>query len=174
MAARQIPELTAADKARFWAKVDVRGADECWLWSGNKNGTDGYGRIGVQGSYYLSTHVSLSLAGYMRGEAECAMHSCDNPPCCNPSHLTWATLAQNNHDRMIKGRNNSARGELNGIRKKPETVRGSRNGRAKLTEKQISDIRNSGERQIDCAVRYGVSQSLVSLIRRNEAWRHVP
>lgn len=32
------------------------------------------------------------------------MHTCDNPPCCNPSHLVLGTQAENLADMRAKGR----------------------------------------------------------------------
>jgi hypothetical protein len=37
------------------------------------------------------------------------MHTCDNPPCCNPEHLKLGTRAENNKDRAKKGRGKGAR-----------------------------------------------------------------
>lgn len=34
-------------------------------------------------------------------------HHCDNPTCCNPSHLFLGTVADNNADKLRKGRNKS-------------------------------------------------------------------
>ena len=33
-----------------------------------------------------------------------AAHSCDNPPCINPRHLSWLTRAQNIADSYARGR----------------------------------------------------------------------
>jgi HNH endonuclease len=35
---------------------------------------------------------------------EHVMHSCDNPPCCNPNHLSIGTHHENMIDSMLKGR----------------------------------------------------------------------
>lgn len=99
--------------ARFWAKVDRRGADECWEWRGwRKRG--GYGAfffpVRLARRRYGSAHrLSWALAhGDAPGDI-CVLHRCDNPPCVNPAHLFLGTLADNNRDKEAKGR--GARGE---------------------------------------------------------------
>ncbi|WP_408590103.1 hypothetical protein [Novosphingobium sp.] len=97
------------DIERFWSKVDKRGEDECWPWAGAKSGA-GYGSIrqsARRGKYkhLMATHVALHLDGRKRpSKAHVAMHSCDNPPCVNPKHLSWGTNLDNSLDMVSKDR----------------------------------------------------------------------
>ncbi|HXI55301.1 MAG TPA: hypothetical protein VNO55_04550, partial [Polyangia bacterium] len=54
---------------------------------------------------------------------------------------------------------------------------GSKNGSAKLNEKQVSEIlalyATDEYRQQDLAKKFGVSQRMISLITRREKWQHV-
>lgn len=89
------------DKAmKFWRKVEIQSADECWPWIGASSG--GYGRFGVHGrahrlAYELYYDTSIS------SEFFCC-HNCDNPICCNPQHLFVGTPGDNSQDMWEKGR----------------------------------------------------------------------
>jgi len=97
---------------RFWAKIRKGGEDECWEWEGYR-GQDGYGQYWV-GYRNFRAHRIAWLLTYRESISPglCVMHVCDNPPCCNPSHLKLGTIAENNLDRALKGR--SAQGESHG------------------------------------------------------------
>lgn len=105
------------------------------------------------------------------------MHDCDNPPCCRLDHLKAGTHADNQRECAAKGRR--AYGKDNGMHTHPESrVRhaGTANGSAKLTDDQVRQIRElSAERmrQRDIAVRFGISQALVSLIVNRKIWNHL-
>jgi hypothetical protein len=71
---------------RFWAKVDKSGGPSaCWLWTASTN--KGYGQLEIDGRPEGAHRIAykLSIGPIPNGLSVC--HSCDNPPCCNPSHL---------------------------------------------------------------------------------------
>ncbi|MGW2089627.1 helix-turn-helix domain-containing protein [Streptomyces sp. NPDC001880] len=153
--------LTLAE--RFWAKVDRRGPDECWLWTAALN-EHGYGVMRPEGRRHGPTvkahRVSLQLAG-VDIEGLYVLHSCDNPPCVNPAHLSAGSPADNAADMVSKGRQ----------------ARGSRRGNNKLTEAQIPEIRAraaAGELQKVLAAEYGVSRPSISRVVNRHGWHHVP
>lgn len=174
------------DVKRFWAKVDLGAPDDCWEWAGWCN-SDGYGAITLAGKNTLAHRHALFLASGDRAVGLEVCHSCDNRPCCNPKHLFKGTRKQNAHDAMRKGR--LARGDRNGMVVHPESVqrgnrhwsrvrphkttRGERHGRAVLTEKQALAIKRSSGLIRVIAARYGVSKSLVGMIRAGKVWKHL-
>jgi hypothetical protein len=88
----------------FETRVDRRGPDECWPWTGPIN-NQGYGTHGAHDLAHrtaLANHLGRPIRPGM-----IAMHTCDNPPCCNPRHLVEATRQDNQRDMAAKGRNPS-------------------------------------------------------------------
>ena len=95
---------------RFWRNVNVTKDDDCWIYSGCKN-RKGYGYIGAGPPTHrtLTAHrVSYGLANGIDPVALPAdvivRHTCDNPPCVNPSHLLAGTITENNQDMVQRGR----------------------------------------------------------------------
>ena len=99
---------------RFLEKIDKRGEDDCWEWQGGRTSA-GYGLIGLGSDTLLYVH-RIAFEHFVRplNEGEFALHSCDNPPCCNPKHLFAGTNQDNMQDKEAKGRGNHATGERNG------------------------------------------------------------
>lgn len=107
-----VPGRPANTHEVLWSKVDKRGPDECWMWKGFRN-PQGYGRTWIDGRGYYAHRVIYDLAhpgeitrtaprdkstwGFLR-------HTCDNPGCCNPSHLVPCTHLENMADMVAKGR----------------------------------------------------------------------
>src|ERR1044071_576298 len=109
------PELSEKDIERFWKYVDIRPIG-CWEWRGARIGT-GYGSFAVKRESRLAHRLAYLLSrGYW--PQTLVMHSCDNPPCVNPAHLSEGTNADNLADMRHKGR--SAKGQRNGMHTHPE------------------------------------------------------
>jgi hypothetical protein len=173
MGARGPKPFTAAQRKRaFWSKVQKRGPNDCWLWTGWKN-SSGYGFMsGGPGETEIGAH-RFSLELHLKRKLvrrECALHNCpggDNPACVNPAHLWVGTRKENNQDRHKKG----------GTRwGKPR--KGESNNLAKLTESQVKKIikalrcyKHGMLREL--AEMYGVSDGTIGLIRMNRTWTHL-
>lgn len=91
----------------------------------------------------------------------CVLHRCDVRACIRPDHLWLGTKRDNSEDMLRKGRSVG-----------PD-VAGELHGEAKLTEANVRVIRGSREMGISLAARFGVSPSLISLVRRRKAWTHI-
>ena len=119
--------MTQFNEALFWSKVDKRGPDDCWEWTGAIS-TSGYGHIGLDGKARRGHRVAWQLTNGGIPDGLCCCHHCDNRKCCNPNHLFLGTVADNNRDCEEKGRGNHPRGE--------------NHGRAKLTVMDVQFIRH--------------------------------
>lgn len=102
---------------RFWPKVDQRGEDDCWPYTGHL--VNGYGRFFVgymDGKKIVtgSNRVAFFLVNGFLDPLLDVLHSCDTPPCANWKHLSQGTHAENMAQRDARGRHNAARGEQTG------------------------------------------------------------
>lgn len=154
-------EITDKDRARFWAKVDIRSANECWPWTASVRRKDeGYGAFSLRGKHRPASRVAYAIA---YGDIPAGMvvcHKCDNPPCCNPNHLFIGTPQDNDADRVAKGRQ----------------AMGSRNGVAVLDEHKVLCIRRMhsrlGASTKELARIFSVSYFTVWDVL-NRSWKHV-
>lgn len=147
---------------RFWAKVDVRGPDECWEWTGARHGKpdrDGR-RYGVvkRGGRPRSAHrfAYEDTVGPIPAGLH-ILHSCDNPSCCNPAHLRPGTDRDNARDALTRGRVHIERGEESAT--------------CKFTDAVIARARefhSLGWSQRRIAKALGISQTYVGQIVRGE------
>jgi hypothetical protein len=90
-----------------------------------------------------------------------ALHRCDNPPCYRLGHLFAGTKAENNADKMAKGRGGYER------RQPPDSRRVSDTTVAEIRSLyRPRDYRGSGSTPA-LALRYGLSQCTVwNIVRR--------
>lgn len=130
----------------------------CWLWTGAVD-KDGYGKLTVKYQDVRAHRVSYETYTGAIPEGLVACHKCDTPACINPDHLFLGTHADNIADRDAKGRHIPRYG--------------ADNGSAKLTEESVRAIRSANGSQKSIGSGFGVSQSIVSLIKRGERWQHI-
>ncbi|UOF77297.1 endonuclease [Caudoviricetes sp.] len=90
---------------KFWEKVNKSDAADCWLWLGTKSAR-GYGKVSDDWrSPPLYAHrVSYELHHGKIPPGMHVMHSCDNPGCVNPRHLSVGTALDNMLDKVFKDR----------------------------------------------------------------------
>ena len=133
----------------------------CWLWEYRFN-AGGYGVLGHGGGEVLAHRASwIKYRGPIPDGMD-VLHACDVRPCINPDHLFLGTDADNVADMDAKGRR--------------YVLRGEEQGAAILTEEQVSDIRSRPKGYgtgVRLAREFGVSPSLISLVRLGKAWSHV-
>ena len=91
---------------RFWSKVNrVEDPDECWEWIPKARHKFGYGIFMDRPYGTKKAHrVAWELTNGEIPNGLMVLHTCDNPPCCNPNHLFLGTAQDNSLDMMSKGR----------------------------------------------------------------------
>lgn len=86
------------------------------------------------------------------------LHSCDNPRCANPDHLSLGTARDNMLDCIHKGRRNAF-------------------GQQVLTVQRVRDLRTlhrtTGLTQKELGKRFGIARNTVSAIVNWKAWAHL-
>jgi hypothetical protein len=150
---------------RFWAKVDKSaGPEACWPWTAAR-AQDNYGHFSLRGKIRTAQSVALELTQGARPQGYEGMHSCDNPPCCNPAHLSWGTKLQNQQQKAERGRSYRAQGEAHHM--------------VKLTNAQVRELRARyiprhpvhGASAI--ARELGMSQYAISQAVTGRGWKHL-
>ena len=150
--------LTEADIARFWSKVDQHDPNDCWGWTEGRS-SKGYGRFWISSSYQAHRVAYVITNGDTELEV---LHTCDHPWCCNPAHLYAGTQKDNGRDCVDRNRHIDTCGENHGL--------------AKLTESNVHEIRrlrNGGWLLREIAEEYGISKSQVSMICNSKRWKHI-
>lgn len=152
-------------KERFDEKWEPDPETGCWKWTASKF-KGGYGKFRLDGRMLYAHRIAWKL---YRGEipkgegalGTCVCHKCDNPSCVNPDHLFLGTHNDNMEDRNKKGR----------------AAKGSKHGRAKLSKKEVIEIRRLADEgtltQREIGKLFGTAQHMVSKIKLRKRWKHL-
>lgn len=146
---------------RFWRLVARGASDACWEWRGYR-GPSGYGRLYLKPGAYTTAHRASWIVTHGEiPDGKCVLHHCDNRACVNPDHLFIGTQQDNMADMNAKGR-----------RKTPVMV-GETHPAAKLTEREVLEIRASALPREQLEAKYGVSKPTIHQIINRQTWKHV-
>ena len=140
---------------RFCEKVEIRESG-CHEWTGRIQ-PNGYGQVRGNGKTVYAHRASWELANGPIPNGGFVLHACDNRRCVNPAHLRVGSFQDNMDDMTAKKRH----------------AHGERNGHSKLKVVDVLAIRAADELHEVLAGRYGVTQSIISMIRSRRIWKHV-
>ena len=137
----------------------VQKTKRCWIWTGYYSGCTPQFRAGSTGisarrwAYHNYCKKRIPPEGIVTSR-------CSNLGCVNPKHLIAVNYSESKRMKMVQGIN----------------VKGENNGRSKLTEREVREIRclyKNGCIQAQLARDYKVSPRLIGMIVRREKWRHL-
>jgi hypothetical protein len=149
---------------RFWRFVNK--TDNCWIWTG-KGTKKGYGQIasgGKDGVSILAHRLSYEIHKGPIPDGLVVMHSCDNPSCVNPDHLSAGTQSENIKDSIRKGRK---------VLPKLPVFIGVEHHMAKINEDIVRMIRASKKTKKELAEELGLAYSTVRRIKAGLLWKHI-
>ncbi|QIB39305.1 hypothetical protein G3A56_15930 [Rhizobium oryzihabitans] len=151
--------------ARRIASSVVIDAAGCWIWQ-KKKSNNGYGEFAFGGGKNGRAH-RVSYFAHI-GEIPDGMdvcHRCDVRSCVNPDHLFLGTRSENLIDASKKNRVS-----------REHQKKGSSHPASKLLEADVKEIRSRlslGHSKASIARSFAVSDRVILLIARGQAWRHV-
>jgi len=147
---------------RQFFELRVKSGDGCWEWTGARY-SSGYGECRRR----LAHRVSFELNVRYLLKDEQVLHVCDNRKCVNPSHLYAGSDADNRRDAIERKRYPG----------------GAKSSRAKLSEKQVIEMKARAAEMGHPISRekvsqilsgdYGVTRFAVRDILSGRRWGHV-
>lgn len=137
----------------------------CWLWPYSLGG--GYPDFRLNKERWRGHRLSYLVS---RGKIPTGMrvcHKCDVPRRVNPDHLFVGTAKDNTLDMVAKGRGG-----------RPPHIFGARHHKAKLSEKDVTEIRvkykEPGVTAALLATQYPASASAIAAAATGATWKHLP
>jgi len=134
---------------RFKSRIS-KSESGCWEWTGTIL-PDGYGVFSLHDQNVRAHRMSWYVHYGPTEPGKFICHHCDNRRCVNPEHLFLGTPKDNTNDAISKRR----------------MLVGEKNGQHKLTDAQVSAIRErriNGERVSSLAREFGVHPPAISRI----------
>lgn len=132
--------------------TNSNGCKEWLFWKTDER----YPRMKINGKAVL---VHRRIAELAYGKPDDAlmivMHSCDNPPCIEPSHLSWGTHFENQRDKVNKNRQ----------------AQGRNHGRAKFTFADVEEVKRLKDQGLtlrEISNVTGISKSQVHVLYRTD------
>ena len=154
--------VTDSLRARFTARIDRQGAEDCWQWLGATR--NGYGAIKHE-RRVLSAHVvAWVLQNGPVPDQAIICHTCDNPLCCNFYHLYAGTPSTNVRDADQRRRIPRPHGC-----QQPNAVL---NDQAVALFRSLRLVLGWGSTRVSAAT--GYAQETVAAAMRGTRWKHVP
>lgn len=147
------PPVAETQKVRDrMARLTVR-RGKCEEWVGQTT-DNGYGRIRVNEKWKRVHRLTWEIEKGPIPAGLNVLHRCDNRRCRKLTHLFLGTTKTNAEDMLAKGR----------------SAKRSGHGRAKLTERQVAEIRASEDSAVVLSPLYGVTVETIRRIRRGNRW----
>jgi hypothetical protein len=132
----------------------------CLIWIGNRD-KDGYGRLETMGRLPRRVHRAVWEHHFGKIPDDLVIrHTCDNPPCCEITHLIPGTTDQNNKDCISRDRNSYGENHYKTI----------------LTNNDVLNIRSrltQGESTRSLSMAFNVSISTIKSIRSRHTWKNI-
>lgn len=132
--------------------------DDCLLWP-YASLPNGYGHLGYLGKVHYSHRLMCELAHGPKPTPEHGLvrHSCHNPRCVNPRHVSWGTASQNMLDKRANG---------------TASLNGGQGRRGKLTPEQVAEIKSlKGEETLAAtATRFNVTIKTIRSAQNGETY----
>lgn len=149
-----IPDELARHRDRFWDKVNCAFSHfDCWHWTGTLN-SEGRGRFTINGVTRYAYVWAMEYAGTTVPKGHLIRHTCGEPSCCNPFHLSaHGGQSANNADTAIHGRHKTAKLDVWVVRDIRQRHAANRTPVSVLADE------------------YGVSASAISAVVTGKTWK---
>lgn len=150
--------VTSKERVRLYHRLNETKTG-CLEWTGSLL-QSGYGQVKFRGRVTRAHRIFYFMQNPKADQSLMVLHRCDNPKCCNAEHLFLGTKADNNQDKINKGRQ----------------PRGSKIANSKLNESQvcaIRDLHSKGFQQNELAAMFNVCGATIHSIVVRRTWKHI-